>query len=464
MSSTLLPFLYQTRTLQRLYTSRAGATNFRALSTTPSCRARRQFVRSNDIPFELPEDFPVTEVGRKKTKSAEDSEGDARGTITPSEREAFNRIFEEIAARGQAADSLGAVQPSDPAAGSIRLSDEPESPLTPSNESGKVDPEVGRDIVNVIIQDAEQKYVNARRTAMQPYDPLHPLEQISSARDRNLAFLKFPPSLREAAGIALGSGGRDSVLKRGTSVPEQADTQSEEGTGASITAQSAAPVMDPLAKDIKMEALRRPERTRIERRMKNAQSDFQLWDVMEAEVFTMVQKLGLTEGSPRKARRNKASVKATAELNLDVHGPLYPELLLLGLRQMDQAFGRSSPLALSILPRIKELGLASYVLGISTSFYYQLMVIQWHRYGNITAVLNLLEEMRHAGLSFDHNCLRVVDAVNIFHKEATRGDHGIFLQQLMRMPEFEHMPYRFKHWTREIMNGDEQLQGRLAQG
>ncbi len=202
--------------------------------------------------------------------------------------------------------------------------------------------------------------------------------------------------------------------------------------------------------------------------MNEAKSDFALWDIMERDLFTMVERLGLAaekKEEPAKRRRRKRSgpsaasskeeEKAKAKLTMDVHGPLYPELLLFGLRQMDQAFASSSPLALSLLPRIKELGLSSYVLGISTSFYVQLMQIQWYRYGDFAAVLNLLEEMRHAGLAFDRNCLGVLDAIEGFYTESRNGVRKEFLKQLMWMPEFEHTPTRIKHWRNEIMRNTE---------
>ena len=345
-----------------------------------------------------------------------------------------------------------------------------------AEEAGGFDAEAKGDIINVIMQDATQQYENVRRTAKRPFDPLHPLEQVSASGEPNLAYLRFPPGLREAAGIALSLTGKDKFLQR-TRPGAQSDTSAD---GLAVDqpegAQFNAPGLEDdsaasLRKDLEMEAQRRVYRVRIQKKMNEAKSDFALWDIMERDLFTMVERLGLAaekKEEPAKTRRRNRSgssaasskeeekkAKAKAKLTMDVHGPLYPELLLFGLRQMDQAFASSSPLALSILPRIKELGLSSYVLGISTSFYVQLMQVQWYRYGDFAAVLNLLEEMRHAGLAFDRNCLGVLDAVEGFYTESRNGVRKEFLKQLMWMPEFEHTPTRIKHWRNEIMRNTE---------
>ena len=479
MSPTFLPFLYQTRTLQHLCRGRAP-TALRSISTTSTSQERQRFKR-DAIPFELPPGHRDSQ--KTSERRARASAPGPRSTITPTERAAFDRIFGEIAARGKpprdAHDEPSRPSPADLSSHET-VDATTRSPQLSSwtGESAEAeegsDSETKGDIINVIMQDATQQYENVRRTAKRPFDPLHPLEQVSASGEPNLAYLRFPPGLREAAGIALSLTGKDKFLHR-TKPSEQPDTSVD---GPAVDQPEAsrfnAPELEDdsaasLRKDLEMEAQRRVYRVRIQKMMNEAKSDFALWDIMERELFTMVERLGLAaekKEEPAKRRRRKRSGSSAAssskdeemtkaKLTMDVHGPLYPELLLFGLRQMDQAFASSSPLALSILPRIKELGLSSYVLGISTSFYVQLMQIQWYRYGDFAAVLNLLEEMRHAGLAFDRNCLGVLDAVEGFYTESRNGVRKEFLKQLMWMPEFEHTPTRIKHWRNEIMRNTE---------
>ena len=97
----------------------------------------------------------------------------------------------------------------------------------------------------------------------------------------------------------------------------------------------------------------------------------------------------------------------------------------------------SSPLTLAILPRIKQLGLVSYVLGASTPFYNGLMRVHFYRYGDITPMLDLLEEMRYAGLYMDATSLGLVQRAKFSLVRYAQGTHGPFLQEVMAQPEYD---------------------------
>jgi hypothetical protein len=226
---------------------------------------------------------------------------------------------------------------------------------------------------------------------------------------------------------------------------------------------------DPIAKPTIVESLRRDERGRVEEMMSQAKTDFELWDIMMKEVFSMVYRLGIAEdqesdclSKSKIASRKKKTVgakraaddtitSATPRLSMEVYGPLYPAYLLNGLRLFDQAFSRPSPLSLSILPRVKQLGLASYTLGVSTPFYNSLMAIQWRRYGDVRQVLDLLEEMRHAGLCFDEGSLRILHSIESYMRPYSDERNSPFLQELMGLPEFgSALATRFLHWVSAI--------------
>ena len=139
-------------------------------------------------------------------------------------------------------------------------------------------------------------------------------------------------------------------------------------------------------------------------------------------------------------------------MSLYVHGPLYPAYLLLALRRLDTAFNTSSPLALNILPRIKELGLESYVLGASTPFYNELLDIYWSRYGDLSGMLDLLEEMRYCGLYFDNKTSSILHHVQAELESMTAKERpGTFGAALMTMPQYEpNMRKRIRHWNRAV--------------
>ena len=199
--------------------------------------------------------------------------------------------------------------------------------------------------------------------------------------------------------------------------------------------------------------------------MRTAQTDFELWDVLEEEVFPIVKRLDVDgqekQLKKKKLRGKKALAKTNADakenvaqhsqLAMDIHGRLYSSYLITAVQLMDQSFARPSPLALNILPRVKELGLTSYVLGASTPFYNALAEVYWRRYGNGEAVLSLLKEMRHAGLQFDGQTLAIVDAIRTSLAAATSDEAGPFLRELASLPEYQlSVRPEIAQWSRRI--------------
>lgn len=446
MSAPFLPFLYQTRTLQRLPRART----LRAAFLHRTVPRRRH---DEDIPFDLP-----PEIQKQREREAQQETPRGRSTITPSERSTFDRIFEEIAARGRTSAASSLATESTEILSSL-------GQLQRERGAGPHErPEFttkGRDSINVVMEDAARRSPSARRLlGRTDASRLGPPDAAPSADERERALLSFPPSLRRAARLALG------VIEPGEAAgldPKEADW---EGMDEADGLARMAPVhgSDALDRSIELETQRAPERVRVERLMRDAPTDLALWQVMEAEVFSMVEKLGLGESKPKeskaKAKRGRRKTAVEEEgprLNMDVHGPLYPSYLLHGLRLLDTNFSGSSPLALSLLPRIKQGGLMSYVLGVSTPFYNSLMSVYWHRYNDVHAVFGLLDEMSHAGLYFDEASRAIVDSIEYQMTPRVGGSSGPFLKEVLNMPEYETVwTTRLKHWKRAIQTSMEE--------
>ncbi|KAI1864474.1 uncharacterized protein JN550_008761 [Neoarthrinium moseri] len=422
MTAPPLPFLYQTRTIlqcRRL----PRCLGSRLLHQTTPTRARGD----NDIPFarDLPgEDIPI-----------EDEEPAPRGTITANERQTFERIFADIAARG--------LQPN--------AQRDPPAPA-PS----------ARRTTNLILERAAQDAGQQRPGAV-----ISPALYIDAAKDKNKALLRFPPSLRAAASRAFELLHPDHPTVRSPPLgPDRAranTTDEDEGWGSPTNS---------FQRMVEIDAKRHPEQKRVEALMSAARTDFDLWDVMEKEVFTYPEKLGLgsVDASPKPSGRkagSKASEKAaeppveppaesasgppTEKLDLYLYGPLYPSFLLFGLRRLDTAFTKPSPLTLSVLPRIKDLGLESFVLGVSTPFYNELLSIYYRRYGNLSKMMELLEEMRHSGLYFDENTAAVLNKTYSAVNAMGHGKRGTFAQAVMSMPDYERsLRERLRQWHRTV--------------
>ncbi|KAI1742833.1 hypothetical protein F4680DRAFT_411836 [Xylaria scruposa] len=408
MSFTLMPFLYQTRTILRIPAHRASAGIARSLHATTR--------RTKGIPFDYElrqadKDTPTTDVA-------------SRGTITPSERQIFERIFADIEARG----------------------------LKPAvkDDGAPVDSTVTwptRPITQQAAFDAGQA---------RPATVTAPADLSGAAKDRAKVLLRFPPPLRGAAEKAFNT-----ISQQAKST--QYDTTAVKGDEF-INDEWQAPAHTP-ARTIELEAQRSSERTRIEGLITSATSDFELWDVLEREVFTMPARLGIVKSSARSDEAETSPIVTerdhsstgddpgdSQKLNLYVHGPLYPAYLLLALRRLDTAFSAPSSLVFSILPRIKELGLESYVLGASTPFFNELLTIYWTRRGDLSGVLNLLQEMRHCGLYFDTRTSNILEQVDqAVSRLASGRERSGFGQALMLMPEYEHSQRdQIRHWHKEV--------------
>ncbi len=449
--STLLPFLYQTRTLQQLSRTGISPRTFRALlhSTSQTQSPRQKYHRipphsssssgGIDIPFELPEGY------KNPDKKQPPPQGDGvRSTITKAEDDIFTRIFQNIAARKS---PLSTAKRAPPSSGEKAPEDPSPPPTVPELgdhgdlgvRTAEPNPELIRHSINIIVQDASEVHANSRRHAKHPFDPLHPLEQTASSRNWEQALLRFPPRLREAARLALGAMEADEAAQKTPRSRKEGDNTPPEP--------SLDLVLDPLAVTVQNETLRRVERNRVEALMRDAKTDFALWDVLEAEVFPLVRKLGIDDESSGSSTNRSRKGK----LPLHIYGPLYPAYLLSALRLFDTQFSRSSPLALHILPRVREMGPASYVLGVSTPFYNELARLLWSRYGDPAAVFNLLEEMRVAGLYCDETTSTTVHRIQQFFGRVSNGDWGPFLRELATLPEYQYaLKPRIGHWLKII--------------
>ncbi|KAI0121746.1 hypothetical protein BJ170DRAFT_687981 [Xylariales sp. AK1849] len=423
MSILPLPFLYQTRILLRSRYLPVLAIR-RSLHATTS----RPGKGDSDIPFA--QDVPGEDVPM--------AEPEPPGTITATERQAFERIFADIAARGLVPNMQQDLPP-------------------PSSTAQRS--------TNLIL---ERAAADAGQQRSKPI--MSPVSYAGAARDKAKALLRFPPSLRAAAGRAfeLLHPDHPAALSHQPPVNDTGEGGKEWRTPKNT-----------FMRAVELDAKRYPEQKRVERLMSAAKTDFELWDVMENEVFSYPDKLGVRksentkqdhlrtkETSKRKTGKATPSAEAivaletnastdqphTAEkLNLYVYGPLYPSFLLFGLRLLDQAFSKPSPLALSVLPRVKELGLESFVLGVSTPFYNELLGIHYGRYGDLSKMLDLLEEMRHSGLYFDTDTVSILNRTQLQTEDLANGKYGAFATAFMTMPEYEQsMRDRIRHWHRAI--------------
>ncbi|KAK6850633.1 hypothetical protein PG987_000267 [Apiospora arundinis] len=432
MSTSYLPFLYQTRTIlcTRLPLNRTVA---RTLHTTSTRFAKRD----KHIPFE------------SDVRTDEE--------VLPQAKEKRRALSLRPSAKLSRASSPTLL----PVAQSPRLDDDLPLPSPTARRS-----------TNFILNAAANEMVDTRAEIV-----ASPAQMAEASKDRSKALLRFPPSLRAAANRAFN------ILK-----PNYPSDEATESIGSASQAEADEPPNSVLLRMVEMNAKREPEERRVNELMESASSDFELWEILEEEVFSLPGKFGLVmrpdaqqqriqekqaieenrskkrkkvPAQERKLMKHMAKLQREQELtdeelaerkqNMYQYGPLYPAFLLKGLRLLDSNFPQSSRLTLNVLPRVKELGLESYVLGVSTPFYNELLRIYYHRYGDLERMLDLLEEMRHSGLYFDEGTASILDQVHNQTKNLANGKYGPFGQVLMTMPEYEDsVRTRIGHWKRGV--------------
>ncbi|CAM1503577.1 Fc.00g011680.m01.CDS01 [Cosmosporella sp. VM-42] len=407
MTSTFLPFLYQTRTLQRV--SRLPAT---FISVHRTYATQRPFAQKNDqsIPFEMDGD-----------QAGLSGDAEKESTITPSEAEIFKGIFDEIAQ------------------GRMPKAKKRRSPLRGSSS----------DVKGFGTMNKEEEMP----TTESPVDgPKSIIDQVRVTEFRDKFLERYPVSLRKAAEMALG---KFELEPQRPILRDMAELDEEEARA--------------LAEWSRYKKIQDEEKERVATLMRSSQTDFELWTVMEEEVFSLPNKLGISQEvevptklgrRPKKivsydlaALVKKSQSSATLDAaeeqettepavndekkSMDIHGPLYPHYLTLGLELFDTAFLHSSPLAFKILPRVKELGLPSYVLGVTTPFYTKLAQMHWNRFGDAGSAFDMLEEMRSLGLTADEEVATLLTQVRDHLHGCTWGAQGPFVMAMMESAPYD---------------------------
>lgn len=196
--------------------------------------------------------------------------------------------------------------------------------------------------------------------------------------------------------------------------------------------------------------MRLAERERVNKLIRNAPTDRELWQILEREVFTKVRALDLDntnagEGrAPAAESNSKARTKSTTRPRTvtkpDPPSPEqrilfqnYPHHLIIAVVTLRSEFP-SSLLPLSILPTIKSLGRSSHVLGATTTLYKHLIRTAWIQRSSFTTIDTLLTEMDNIAIEFDADILALLDAIL---KEINQARSGVFGRELQLVYSME---------------------------
>ncbi|CAG8972609.1 hypothetical protein HYALB_00005378 [Hymenoscyphus albidus] len=485
MSTTMMPFLYQTRTLSTLPWIRTNSNflpRYRTAARTTACFTRTygNFSESGRFSRETRKNRPTKNTPRWDDIAFEGEETpmpsvypERRGTVVK------NRSHKKLNEFGESDDGIF---------GEPDLSEEEEYDIFADETDSKqqVPKSTITDRERRAFQNIFSEMFAQKPGSMDPNDPSNAREQaktkldvimagamVATARSRKekeAVINQYPPALRDSISKAIGLHD-EIVAKEGGKGYEQ---DPEDADGGEVTGNIEI-------EHAHLEALREPERIRVETLMKEANTDFELWEVMEKEVFSLIPRLGLDkptslesmvdglgksnrgkkklepipknedEGAARFKQMVEETTDGSEAAALNTYGPLYPSYLLLAIRLFDRSFAKPSPLALSILPKIKSLGDTSTVLGASTQFYNEILRISLLRYENIAGMLTTLTEMEKWAVEFDEETLDIISEASSLAGRARAGNDGAVIKHIWsRMPQFASRG--IKEWREKIVS------------
>lgn len=430
--STLLPFLYQTRTLDQPWPGKVeqrqlqfhGKHHVRALATVSTRSAS-----DHDIPFEGASKYKDRREWQRPRYAVDGPGEDGQdlneprsrdSTITSSEHAVFTRIFDNLIKA------------------SANRSGDPEDSAFIGDEEQE-DADSDEDLTSIFRSAVDASKLKAEKKARK--------KSYQSVEEHQKFYIsRYPAPLRDAAAKASGI-----LARQGSRARTAKSTVSRESRNGE-------------RKEVFQRLVQRErllELLRVEALLKDAKTDFELWGVLEREVFSMIKTIDAhASWKPPKAKRGRtkkvievtqpealsdsapASVAVDVAPKMDVVPPLaivgtnYPSHCLLALRLLRSQFP-TSPLALCILPAIRRLGPTSYVLGASTALYNELLAIYWYVHGDMRAMANLLMEMQEQGVEFDEHTESVLEQPG-WEREAVRsGERHASMSALWEMEEMK---------------------------
>lgn len=432
-TSSLLPFLYSTKTLLSVRQPRSssrtsckcriGSRNFN--STARGHADAYNTWRPAKNPFEddifakpkpsrstdLDVPFEDVESQFEKAESIKES------TITTAEKAVFDRIFKDIdqSSAGKSEEDLAL--------------DEQGAESDPYEDLNSI---FDRAILDLRKRE-ELKLGNAAKRQQQPPPAyVRALDELLVLKDTSaLSLRSFLRPLRIADGVALEG--------------EAATQETEE-------------VLKKACDD---------HRALISEQLEQATTDVQIWDILEKEVFSLMKQLDAQikadekvrkalEREAKKAAKSRGKEKgiitnedivpgdqntvkedsspAPASVALPMNTLItilqtnYADYLLSALRLL-RRHHPTSFYALYLLPHMKRLGPISYVLGASTSLYNEILFLKWTQFGDLHGMADLMQEMINQGIETNEVTMVFIRRLNSKRRYGRMGRLGPVLQK-----------------------------------
>ena len=388
--ASYLPFLYQTRTIQRLWQPLVRPARLALASVPRSVTVRHAYSqrrRRSDDPSEF--SIPFEHDGNPTSDTA--------STITPAEAEVFKNIFDEIAQ------------------GKMPVARKKKDTVSSAGDS---------------LWELPNPSLKAG---------LHQ-DRIQSFREKFLQ--RYPAALRESAQVALGfhefpaneDGDREifelSEEERNAQAAEKLkyEAKREKQRKRVEGLMEAAPTDAKLWEILRKEVFSLPQQFGIiEEKPKKARRKTK--KAKEAETAS--------QEDPSTTENGLMDQENAISEAMNVSGPLYPHYLSKALALFNSGFSQPSPYVFQILPTLKSLGLQACILGVSTPFYLNLAKIHWARHGDAASALDTLQEINFMGLYADDEVVEFLKTIQDHIHGLTWGRQGEFAMAIVEAPPFD---------------------------
>lgn len=198
----------------------------------------------------------------------------------------------------------------------------------------------------------------------------------------------------------------------------------------------------------KIKNLQASELARVGALLGAAQTDRELWAVLEKEVFDVMRNMKLDEKGPQGKKQHKKGDKKTPSVpnvanppprfptkpsdapfdQIDVRDPIiffpiFPSHIINATKILVEDFP-SSPLPFTMIPALKSLGRSAYILGATKQLFTAVLRATWLRQHSYSHMCALLQDMSNSGVEPDHGTLTLLDEILEEYRIGRKGKLG----------------------------------------
>lgn len=390
---TLVPFLYQTATIQQ-WPQAVQPIARRAASSPPN--------RRDDIPFE-------DETSHGESTPARPS------TVTGSERAAFEKLYKKFTSPARAQPNHDIDQIADE-----YYEDEEEKDASAATIDSVFD--------SVLSNAPSRPGATARTVKPRKHKPADNLASLA-------AEILKPQMEKEKSKI-------EKLRERAVRIKKMQKAERERVKGLLEGAMTDKELWDVLEREV-FAAIRAMDLDGLSRRQSSAgKGGGRKKEGHSTESSSQPTRFPT---SPSETVYRPSSAKDPSQPESRILFPNYPHYLVSAARTLHTNFP-ASPLPHNIIPTLKSLGRSSYALGATTSLYKIVLRITWQQQHSYSQICSLLQDMDNGGIECDLGIVNLLDEIIAEYRMARSGRLGGTMQAVLGMEHYGEAMKRLVAW------------------